>query len=779
MASGKIATNGGFLEIELVEVVNEEDKLLLGCGGGGRNFISKSPSNIIIRRKAAKATTLTLFIIFALVTTVQQYWINRGTTSNFDHEDILHHDNPHDQLKNNSYAPTSTTYVISDEIKIMYDQWHKLVRNLSQMELQPTNWTPQIKNWDDHPKNRSDRFPSIHERVQYYMGKWYNTSIPMYGATFHKDTFIQQKTTRKYGPFSDILVNMYILDKHQLYKCYQNKKELKVFSPYCRDYIDLAILHSEGSANILHYIGDGLPYIPDEMQKYPLIAKVRPLCSSTNSSNNNIDFTNKLCMKNEVMETILFPLNRKRHLGVASLVPANDIPWEQKISNAVWRGKYGKTTQGDTISDTDNIKYALVSKHLNSSLVDAKFSKHTKDSPRDMIDSYMDIKDQLAYKYIISIEGNDVSSGLKWMLFSNSVVLTPPFTWESWSMEGILKPFVHYIPLKADMSNVEEMIQWAETHPEETLLISERSTLFIYDLLFHPDAIEDEKKIIMQIMEQFENNFGHDTTMKKRQSNAMMNIQWNKHPSGRASRFPSVEERVKYAMGKWYHNEDSVSMRRSDIQKVSSLEKINHIIGGSLFIASGLHLSTCAMPNGTYSQDLRALCQSSLPDFDERNTADLKSNSFSRLSKSEIGKDMKLASESSWRQDGKGLKESKRVLLDDTIKVLCYVEDCSRTDISVPYFSSYRRSDEAIVWPLDLKNAVDIVNSGWVETVDMSFEDKKPSAIGMEGLDSDGAGKREEHIRHMLSYRYLLVKESKDEINEDFLWMLQSQSESL
>ena len=67
-------------------------------------------------------------------------------------------------------------------------------------------------------------------------------------------------------------------------------------------------------------------------------------------------------------------------------------------------------------------------------------------------------------------------------------------------------------------------------------------------------------------------------------------------------------------------------------------------------------------------------------------------------------------------------------------------------------------------------------HSGWVETVDMNFEDKKPSAIGMEDLDSDGAGKREEHIRHMLSYRYLLVKESKDKINEDLIWMLQSQS---
>ena len=52
-----------------------------------------------------------------------------------------------------------------------------------------------------------------------------------------------------------------------------------------------------------------------------------------------------------------------------------------------------------------DIKYALVFKHPNSPLVDAKFSKHNTDAPSSMTVSYMDMKEQLQYRYIISIEG--------------------------------------------------------------------------------------------------------------------------------------------------------------------------------------------------------------------------------------------------------------------------------------------------------------------------------------------------------------------------------------
>jgi hypothetical protein len=568
----------------------------------------------------------------------------------------------------------ATIYTISDHVREEYARWHLIARNFSEMILQ--DWEPTNINWTNHPKHRSERFPSADERVQYYMGKWYNMKVPMYGKEFVKDTFIQWKTTREYGPFSDILVNLYNLDKVQLFDCYKNKKEFHVMSPYCRDYIDLAILHSEGTANVIHNIGDGLPaYATAEISKYPMFAKVRMICNDA-----------KACKKNRV-EPILLPLNRKRHYGIAFTVPENDLPYEKKIAKAVWRGMYGKTH--DTIKDTNDIKFSLVSRHLNSTMVDAKFSKHTKSAPQDMIGSYMDVQEQLKYKYIISIEGNDVSSGLKWMLLSNSVVLMPKPTWESWAMETRLEPFVHYLPLKSDMSNVEEMIRWAEEYPEQTRMIAERSTLFIYDLLMHPQAAEDEQSIIVSIMERFENNFG-----SAEQRNRPTYTKHDNHAIDRSNRYLSIEERVKYIMHDWYN--DTITMTQT-----TNLS--NSISSEDLFVANGEHLSLCSLPTSSYPTKMRQFCEDSLPWFDERLTADLKSSSFARLKVSERGKHLRLAPFSSWRTDSGGSKESKRVLLNDVTKILYFGDDPCKT-ADVPFFTSSRDrrrgcNGNGILWP--------------------------------------------------------------------------------
>ena len=709
-----------------------------------------------------------------------------------------------------------TIYTIGNKVRNEYMQWHKLVQNLSQIHLEAKNdWNPIIQNnWSNHPKLRSHRFPSISDRVQYYMGPWYNNtskSIAMHGNAFYNDVHIHLMTTRKYGPYSSLLVNLYNLNRDTLYyDCYLNKKNLQVFSPYCRDYIDVAILHAEGTANILHYIGDGLPYMNENMRlKYPIFAKVRPICydnilvkggaDASGGGGDDDDVLEKndmLCKPKKRVDSILLPLNRKRHFGIVSSVPVNDIPWEQKVGKAVWRGKYGAIIHNTRSSTNDYMKYALVSKHLNSTIVDAKFSKSTEHAPKEMIGLYMDMKAQLAYKYIISIEGNDVSSGLKWMLFSNSVVFSPPFTMSSWAMEDTLQPFIHYIPIKRDMSNVEERIQWAESHPEETKLISERSTLFVYDLLFHPKAMEDEREIMTQMMERYEQNFGYHAEWKRWKSS--LRVDWSKHPSDRRERFPSVEERVRYVMGKWYHHngENLLSMQRTEpnLNSMSRCLPFNDgiISRDKLFLASGDLLSMCSAENST-TLDIRQWCKSSLPYFDERHTADLKSNSFIRLGKSKIGADMRLANVSSWRKDDKHTKDSKRVLLDDSMKILCF-GDCSRAgkSLTVPYFTSYRKRHDtnAILWPFDVdSNALVMVKSGWDEIIDMEFEDKVPRAIVRRGFDfpsgSDSttwldvakeSSNREVHIRDMLSYRYLLATEGDSGMNDDLLWMLKSAS---
>ncbi len=40
------------------------------------------------------------------------------------------------------------------------------------------------------------------------------------------------------------------------------------------------------------------------------------------------------------------------------------------------------------------------------------------------------------------LEGNDVASGLKWALLSQSVVMMPPPQHTSWAMEELLQPWV-------------------------------------------------------------------------------------------------------------------------------------------------------------------------------------------------------------------------------------------------------------------------------------------------------------------------------------------------
>ena len=678
-------------------------------------------SKTSIRRTAAKLTLLLVPILFGLQTLLQRLLKN---------QEAFQKSNVSSTLIKPSRHHNVTSYKISNDVRKEYAQWHLTVRNLSQMNLKQPYWEPSI-NWGKFPRDRSKRFPSVDKRVQYYMGKWFNKTISMHGKEFERATFVQRKTTREYGPYSATLVNLYNLNKTKLINCFQNKKELRVFSPYCRDYIDIAILHGDGSANVIHIIGDGLPFLPDELRRYPLFAKVRQNC------------VHETCKKNKI-ESIIVPLNRKRHLGVASLVPENDIAWDEKIGKAVWRGKFGKIH--DSIKDTNDMKFALVSRYVNSTIVDAKFSKHTKGAPPSMIGSYMDMKEQLHYKYIISIEGNDVSSGLKWMLFSNSVVLMAKPKWESWAMESMLEEYVHYLPIERDMSNVEKVINWAEEHPEQTRLIAERSTLFIYDLLFHFKAYSDEQEIMISIMERFENNFGSIGDMK---STHPLDVNWNDHPVDRVDRFPSVEERVKYIMHEWY-DDASFGISAEQIQ--------NNISSNDFFIASGQQLSHCSMSNSSYSAEIRRLCQGSLPEFDDRVTADLQSSSFGRLHASEKGDNIRLASKSSWRTDKGGLKESKRVLINDATKILYFGDDyCKRA--SFPFFTMSRGSHSCtgngVLWPLGYESiAVEFVKSGQVEEQDTNFEQKKPTSFFMTDDTLSATSKLDE----ILSNKYLIVR---------------------
>lgn len=143
--------------------------------------------------------------------------------------------------------------------------------------------------------------------------------------------------------------------------------------------------------------------------------------------------------------------------------------------------------------------------------MDAKFlppneRQPNKFLPEAYVGENLSLEETLRYRYLLSLEGVDVDGDLLWKLFSNSVVFMPNVTtYVSWSMETALEPWVHFVPIDhADLSDLESKIRWADNHPHEARAIAERSTLFVYDLLFHRDALSDDMDIMQTMMHRYE-----------------------------------------------------------------------------------------------------------------------------------------------------------------------------------------------------------------------------------------------------------------------------------
>jgi len=85
----------------------------------------------------------------------------------------------------------------------------------------------------------------------------------------------------------------------------------------------------------------------------------------------------------------------------------------------------------------------------NKTLLDAYFKKG------------VDKLEQLGYKFILNMEGNDISTSFIWSLASNCCPLhNYPFSWESWFFGQGLEPYVHFVPIKNDGSDLLSQYEW-------------------------------------------------------------------------------------------------------------------------------------------------------------------------------------------------------------------------------------------------------------------------------------------------------------------------------
>lgn len=109
---------------------------------------------------------------------------------------------------------------------------------------------------------------------------------------------------------------------------------------------------------------------------------------------------------------------------------------------------------------------------------------------------YVSLIDHVKYKYLIDIQGNGWSARTKVLFFTGRPLFLVDRKWKEYWYKDI-KPFIHYIPVKEDLSDLVEKIDWAEKNYKKANLIAKNAQKFAINNLTKSKAIEEFEKIIV------------------------------------------------------------------------------------------------------------------------------------------------------------------------------------------------------------------------------------------------------------------------------------------
>lgn len=179
----------------------------------------------------------------------------------------------------------------------------------------------------------------------------------------------------------------------------------------------------------INFLPGDITFVPP----YPALTKSRPIGPGNENS-------------------VLLKMDRIRHF----IRVVDPVAFEDKADVAIFRGKVpGKEK-----------RERFFSQYFGHRLADLGDSE--RGGRAEWSRPKMSIADQLRYKFILSLEGNDVASNLKWVMGSGSAAVMPRPQYETWFMEGRLVPGVHYIEIDRGFGDFPDVIEYYAAHPEET-----------------------------------------------------------------------------------------------------------------------------------------------------------------------------------------------------------------------------------------------------------------------------------------------------------------------
>lgn len=215
-------------------------------------------------------------------------------------------------------------------------------------------------------------------------------------------------------------------------------------SAYYFDLLD--VMRYFPGARFDHLFGDII-----EVPKTPTLLKSRPVGGDNAHS-------------------ILLKLNRVRHYNFID----DELAYADKRDAIAWRGK----------AASDHHRVDVCRRYFDSPRCDIAVSIPLKDTgSTEFTRPPLSIAEQLQNKFILSLEGNDVATNLKWIMSSNSLCFMRKPRYETWFMEGRLEPGRHYVLLEDDFSDLEEKMDYYLANPAEAEAIISEAQHYVSQFL--------------------------------------------------------------------------------------------------------------------------------------------------------------------------------------------------------------------------------------------------------------------------------------------------------
>ena len=229
----------------------------------------------------------------------------------------------------------------------------------------------------------------------------------------------------------------------------------------------------------------------------------------------NRKFISFTCLKTDPLAMCIpddYFLENRAYSKFRQLVEQKWFEWNNRRPVAFWRGaSTGSVLTKENWQDNRRVKLCqLAKKYGDEQFIDAKITKLIQIKERgvkklmqnaNLVSSYLPGDEFLKYKYVIDIDGNSNSwPGLFTKLLTGSCVLKVESPWKQWYYDR-LQPWVNYIPIKNDLSDLIEKIHWCRQHDDRVRVIGENGRKLALSMTMESE-IPKAYQTILQALEQ-------------------------------------------------------------------------------------------------------------------------------------------------------------------------------------------------------------------------------------------------------------------------------------